>query len=150
MKNTIGNHVFEYVCPIQPEHGSDGIRRLMPQGEYKNVGCVPLNRYGRGPFCRFRIPSGLHMDGVYAITAGDNIMYVGECVDLSKRFNAGYGQISPKNCYKGGQETNCRINSLVLQHAEDGQPLGLWFLRTPDRWKVETELIERYDPPWNL
>ncbi len=149
MRNTFGNHVFEYVSWIQPERDGCVIRRFMPQSGYKNAHCLPLNRYGGGPFCRFRVPGDLHLAGVYAITTGDNIMYVGECVDLSKRFNMGYGQVSPRNCYKGGQETNCRINNLVLQYAECGQELGLWFLRTPNRKVIETELIERYGPPWN-
>jgi hypothetical protein len=32
--------------------------------------------------------------------------YVGECRDLVKRFNSGYGQISPRNCFVGGRRTN--------------------------------------------
>ncbi|MCX6376449.1 MAG: GIY-YIG nuclease family protein [Armatimonadetes bacterium] len=145
----IGGYTFQFVGQIEPERAGDRIRRFMPQGEYRNVRSLPLNRYGEGPFCRFRIPSGLHTEGVYVITAGDDVMYVGECVDLSKRFNAGYGQISPKNCFKGGQETNCRINSLVLHRAEDGEQLGVWLLTTPLREPVEAELIGRYNPPWN-
>jgi len=149
MKKTIGNHVFEYVGQIEPERAGDRIRRFMPQVEYNNVRLLPLNPYGAGPFCRFRIPSGLHAQGVYAITSGEKVMYVGECVDLSKRFNMGYRQISPRNCYKGGQETNCRINSLVLHHADGGGQPGLWFVRTPHRKRVEAELIHTYNPPWN-
>lgn len=149
MTEPIGNNTFKYVGPIQPDRNSDGICKFMPQSDYIDAGCVSLNRYGGGPFCRFRIPSDMHVDGVYAITADDDIMYVGECINLSKRFNMGYGQISPKNCYKGGQETNCRINNLVLQCAEGGHQLGLWFVSTPHRIRIEAELIKKCRPPWN-
>jgi hypothetical protein len=45
---------------------------------------------------------------------------------LSARFNAGYGNISPKNCFKGGQETNCRVNNLVHSAALAGERISTY------------------------
>lgn len=146
MNYTFGNYIFEHISSIQPDCDSTGICRFMPQADYNNHRCLPLNRYGYGPFCRFRIPDNMHVEGVYIIALGTNVQYIGECVDLSKRFNMGYGQISPRNCYKGGQETNCRINKLI---AECSKELGLWFLKTKNRKSVEAKLISWYKPPWN-
>lgn len=44
-----------------------------------------LNRYGRGPFCRFEFPRGWSYGGVYVITVDETPVYVGECEDLSRR-----------------------------------------------------------------
>ena len=30
------------------------------------------------------------------------------------RYNNGYGRISPRNCFQGGQSTNCRVNNLIF------------------------------------
>jgi hypothetical protein len=61
----------------------------------------------------------------------------------------GYGQISPRNCYEGGQATNCRINRLVLEHATSGACLLLWFHPTGQSDGVERELIRAIQPSWN-
>ena len=41
------------------------------------------------------------------------IIYIGETAGLRQRFNMGYGNISPRNCYVGGQSTNCKMNKIV-------------------------------------
>lgn len=76
-------------------------------------------------------------------------MYVGLCDNLSARFNAGYGNISPKNCYEGGQPTNCKVNTKILQEALFGNMLQLWFFRTVNKTLVEQQLIQQIKPPWN-
>ena len=112
----IGQYDFRFVCVIEPERNFDGtIRELMPQVRYNNAAGWSLHQYGDGPFCKFKIPRNLNFSGVYALSVDHEIRYIGECEKLSQRFNAGYGNISPRNCFKGGQQTNCRINSLLLQ-----------------------------------
>lgn len=141
---------FRFVCWLAPEREANGeVRKIMPQARYKNPGNLPLNAYGGGPFCRFRLPAGLRPSGVYVLVVGDKVHYVGECAALSKRFNAGYGNISPKNCFKGGQETNCRVNNLVYLEAGAGRRVALWFRETADRKSVEAELCAALAPPWN-
>jgi hypothetical protein len=88
-------------------------------------------------------------EGVYANLVNGEIRYIGECENLSSRYNTGYGTISPRNCYEGGQSTNCKINRLVLEAVENGDEVSLWFRRTDRRKAVESELIGRIRPPWN-
>ena len=65
----------------------------------------------------------------------------------------GYGTISPRNCFKGGQETNCRINNLILLTSKSGIELALWFYEIEggkqERVAVERELVQALKPTWN-
>jgi hypothetical protein len=141
---------FEPVCDIAPVRGSDGaLAQHMPQNRYINARNLPLNKYGAGPFCRFKIPGRFQVCGVYALTAAAELLYIGECANLSKRFNMGYGNISPKNCFKGGQETNCRLNNLLYASILGGAQVSLWFFQSADYKSVEAELRLALKPPWN-
>src|SRR4051794_24391934 len=101
----IGTHEFQHICEIEPQRAADGsVAVVMPQSRYKRAATVPLNRYGAGPFCKFKISNRFPVSGVYVLTVNREPRYVGECANLSARFNSGYGNISPKNCFRGGQE----------------------------------------------
>jgi hypothetical protein len=146
----IAAYEFEHICAIEPMRDTDdSVRVFMPQDRYKNPRNLPLNRYGAGPFCKFKIASRFRASGVYVLTVDEEIRYVGECANLSARFNAGYGNISPKNCFKGGQETNCRLNNLVYTAAKAGERISLWFFRTADYKSVEALLRTTLNPAWN-
>ncbi|HEY2034350.1 MAG TPA: GIY-YIG nuclease family protein [Rhizomicrobium sp.] len=146
----IGGHTFEFICDIEPLRDPHGaIQQFMPQSRYAKASAVPINRYGAGPFCKFKIPRSHRVPGVYALTIADALRYIGECADFSARFNNGYGNISPKNCYKGGQETNCRLNNLVYMAAASGEAIRLWFLPTDDYKAVEARLRDVLKPIWN-
>jgi hypothetical protein len=121
----------------------------MPQGDYANANGLRLNKYGNGPFCQFRLPADLVVEGVYALIVNDSVKYVGECESLASRYNIGYGQISPRNCYEGGQNTNCKVNNLILQLAEKGEVVHLWFHLTDNRKTIERGLLSTLTPPWN-
>jgi hypothetical protein len=108
-----------------------------------------LNRYGAGPFCKFKIPRNFKTCGVYAIISGTAVLYIGECENLSARYNMGYGNISPRNCFVGGQETNCRINNLIYCAVNNGAELTLWFLPSSDFKTIERELRALVRPVWN-
>jgi hypothetical protein len=120
-----------------------------PSNKYNNRANKKLNKYGKGPFCRFRIPNTLNSEGVYIIKVNNDIMYIGECENLSRRFNLGYGLISPRNCFVGGQSTNCKINSYILQEMKNGSKVYLFFYETGERFKIESKLIKKYKPEWN-
>ena len=146
----IDGHIFQFVCQIEPERDGNGaILEFMPQERYQNRRSLPMNPYGMGSFCRYRIPKNRHQEGVYLITRDGEVVYIGKCIDLTYRHNIGYGQISPKNCYEGGQPTNCRINAKILKYAKSGHQFGLWFLTTPDSNRIEIELINSCNPAWN-
>lgn len=146
----IGAFKFEHVCEIAPERDANGnVRRCAPQAAFRNERNLPLNRYGSGPFCKFRIPTSFNVGGVYAIQINDEVSYIGECVNLSARYNAGYGNISPRNCFRGGQETNCRLNNLIFLAAENGARVHLWFHKTPDYKTTELEILSIKQWQWN-
>lgn len=146
----IAGYEFEHVCDIDSARATDGsVQLFMPQDRYKNARNLPLNKYGGGPFCKFKIANRLQDSGVYVLTVDEEVRYVGECANLSARFNAGYGNIPPKNCFKGGQETNCRLNNLVYMAAQAGGRISLWFLKTTAYKAVEALLRFTLNPAWN-
>ncbi len=146
----ISGYAFEHVCDIAPILGADGIvRASMPQDRYVKRELYPLNKYGAGPFCKFKIPATYPHPGVYLLTVGNEIRYIGETNNLSRRYNMGYGTISPKNCYKGGQETNVRLNNLIYQASTTGEVISLWFHRTTDFKAIELALRTMHRAAWN-
>jgi len=141
---------FISICEIKPLIDKYGrIIEYQPDREYKNADDKKLNKYGKGPFCKFQIPNGINKAGVYILKIDDEVKYVGECENLSSRYNIGYGQISPRNCYVGGQSTNCKINSYILQEVKNGSKVYLLFYETENRFEVERSLIKKYEPEWN-
>ncbi len=146
----IGGYNFTHICDIEVMRSADGtVVTALPQSRYEKRDLVPLNRYGAGPFCKFKIPSTYAQAGVYALTVGGEIRYIGETNNLSRRYNMGYGNISPKNCYKGGQQTNVRMNNLIFQSALKEEVLSLWFYQTHEHKAVEIALRLLHRAPWN-
>ena len=142
---------FRFVCNIEPDRDGEGrVREYMPQARYKGAGVSRLNLNGAGPFCRFRIPKAWSFPGVYVVTVSDHIKYIGECANLAVRWSLGqYGSIQPKNCYVGGQSTNCKINNRVLQTVCNGSSVQLWFHQTDDYKSLEQRLRVALRPEWN-
>jgi len=141
---------FQFVTEIVPELDRNGKpKEYMPQSQYKNISKIPLNKFGKGPFCRFKIPDNYRKSGVYLVLADGLPVYVGECEDLTYRYNSGYGHISPRKCYKRGQSTNCRVNTLILESFKRGSKITLFFYETENRYAVESDLIARLRPKWN-
>lgn len=129
---------FSFVDDIELDRDSLG-RALeeRPASRYNNRKSLRLNMHGEGPFCHFQIKDDkqtLDSLGVYAIVQNpSNVFYIGKCTGatstLGKRFNSGYGAIHPRNCYQGGQSTNCRINHLILEATKQGELLTVVFHR---------------------
>lgn len=141
---------FKFICEIKPlidEYGR--VIEYFPYKEYKNAAEKELNKYGKGPFCKFQISNNKNKTGVYILKVNNGVKYVGECEKLSSRYNMGYGQISPRNCFVGGQSTNCKINSYILREVKNGSKIHLLFYETDNRFEVERELIKKYEPEWN-
>jgi hypothetical protein len=71
----LGGYHFDHVCDIEPVRSPDGtLPALMPQERYTKRHLYPLNKYGAGPFCKFKIPSTYAQPGVYLLTVGDEIV----------------------------------------------------------------------------
>jgi len=150
---------FRLVCPITLDTDQGGeIVEYCPSSRYKNTGNLPLHEFGKEPFCHFKIPSDplTKTIGIYALVeVGGQVKYIGETGDsLVDRFNGGYGRISPRNPFKGGQQTNCHINKRLLESAKSGRSIELWFHPTDvpkgERKANEKRLIRSLRPPWNL
>jgi hypothetical protein len=141
--------IFRRVCEIEPERDPSGkIVEYMPQGDYEDQS-AKLHQYGDGSFSRFRIPGNETRDGVYLVYSNERLMYVGETENLAVRFNQGYGNISPRACYEGGQQTNCRINKLILDEIKNGKNIALYYIWTNDRKQIEAQLRNALKPVWN-
>ena len=146
----IADYEFGQICDIKPMRDTDGsVRLFMPQDRCENARNLPLNRYGPGPFRNFILAGRYRVSGVYMLMVDGEVRYVGECANLSARFNAGYGNISPKICFKGGQETNCRLNNLVYTAAKAGGRISLYFFQTTEYKSVEALLRTILNPAWN-
>ena len=143
---------FQFVQNIDPVLDRNGeVKRFYPQEEYKNRKNLALHKYGDGAFCRFAIDpqKWSSVSGIYAYFIDDALVYIGQALDFSVRFNQGYGYISPKACFAGGQSTNCKINKVVLEASSAGKIVSLYFYITGDFHRVERELIEFYNPVYN-
>lgn len=146
------NYNFEFVDNLSPVLDKNGqIKEFYPQHSYANKDTSPFNKHGDGAFCRFSIhPKWSSVSGVYAFFIDDELVYLGQCLDFAKRINLGYGNISPKNCYIGGQSTNCKINKVVLDSVKSGKVVALFFHMNPDYDTVERELIVHFKPKYNV
>lgn len=147
---------MEHLGQIEPERDPSGrLIELFPQERYKDAATTQLHAYGAGPFCRFRIGRGRKEAGLYVLTVDDAPVYAGECQDVGRRWGPnGYGGISPRNCFVGGQPTNCRLNALILQQAKAGRRIDLWFTAVgvprEERQNLERCLIRHLNPDWNI
>ncbi|HSH59103.1 MAG TPA: hypothetical protein VK988_05570 [Acidimicrobiales bacterium] len=150
-ERTWGRWTLRHVGTLEPDRTPHGeVVEFTPQDRYENRARFALHGWGAGPFCRFRVPGAPAVEGVYILTSEGEVRYVGEAVSLRDRWGlAGYGSIQPRNCFTGGQPTNCKVNSLVLRSVQAGRQLDLYFVEVEDRKAVEAELIGQLGPPWN-
>lgn len=147
--------MFSLIGTIEPDgNGTDGYLELLPQSRFQGAATAELHAYGAGPFCRFRVARRRREAGLYVLTEDEVPVYAGECANLEARWGPnGYGGISPRNCFRGGQPTNCRVNAAILASAKVGRKLELWFapldVDTALRRSSETQLIRSLKPGWN-
>ena len=148
----IGNYNFEFVETIEPKQNQDGeIWKDSPQSRYNNKKELGLHEYGKGEFCKFKLKNAKAVSGVYAWVVEGEVkpIYIGETNNFKKRFSLGYGTISPRNCYMGGQKTNCKMNRVVLEQYSAGKRIEIYFFATDEYKKVELELLSAITTPYN-
>lgn len=147
----VAGYRFLRFAIIKPKRFPDGrLLTYRPQKRYEGAAHSRLHQYGGGWFCKFAIPGLPEKPGVYLLCVKSRVMYIGRCQNLAERFSfANYGMISPKNCFEGGQSTNCKINKQVLLHARKRRFLSLWFHPTKNVSKLEKELLSKVGTPWN-
>lgn len=148
---SLAGREFRRVAVIRPEADANGLPvEETPHLRYDNREGLPLNRHGHGPFCRFSVWGLPPRPGVYAVTVAWDLVYVGIANDLRERWGArGYARIHPRNCFRGGQSTNCRVNHAILTAAREGREIRLWIHETISLRPVEEMLLAGFEPPWN-
>lgn len=148
----LSDYIFQFIQELEPERDLLGkIKQFYPQESYRKKDSTSLNKYGMGPFCRFSLRTKDYwgVSGVYAMSDSKELLYIGQTENFQQRFNTGYGIIAPRNCYVGGQNTNCKINAMILNKYISGERVYLYFFETPDYDRVEHELIQMFQPPYN-
>jgi hypothetical protein len=158
----LSGYAFGRVCDVEPDRTDRGVVDVhVPQSDYDRRDEKAVHDYGWGPFCSFGVPDdGTHCPGVYAIAVEDDVVYVGETKDLYEQFANGYGRISPANCFAGGQQTNCRLNTAIFHAARAGDRVSLHLHATDDfggteeenralRRIIKDDLVTALDPDWN-
>ena len=149
-KMVVYGYEFRFLQQLNPECDDDGqIVKYYPQDDYDNKNGLPLSNHGKGAFCHFSINAG-DWPGVYLWVVDRMIIYIGETAGLQQRFNMGYGNISPRNCYVGGQSTNCKMNKVILNLHEKGKTVSLYFYKTADYKRVELDLLGKINTPYNV
>jgi hypothetical protein len=142
---------FVWAARIDPDRDASGRPiELMPQDRYSKASTTPLNPNGAGPFCRFTVADLPTSPGVYALTVDGDVAYVGKGQNLSERWGPrGYAAIHPRNCFVGGQSTNCKVNHRILLAARSNAAIELWIHVTEQHAALESSLIRSLDPLWN-
>jgi hypothetical protein len=114
----IGGITFTLASSVRVATSDDGQPVLQqPAARFSNPRGLRLHRYGQGPFGQLLLDPLPREPGVYAVVdALGEIRYIGRARDsIAKRWGpAGYRTIHPRNCFEGGQQTNCRINALIV------------------------------------
>ena len=144
--------IFIWAANIRPKTRKDGtLWTDMPQARYAEAAQTRLNRHGAGPFCSFDVRGLPDTPGIYAVTLNGILTYVGIATkSLKQRWGPqGYARISPRNCYVGGQSTNCKLNRAILEAAQQKRTVELWIREMDEPRTLEEQLIRGLNPPWN-
>lgn len=136
---------FNLVQKLNLEQENKKFLEYNPGDRYENSKKLPRNEYGNENFCKFKIRKDdeFKVPSVYLWVENDEVIYIGETVNLLNRFNTGYGIISPRNCFKGGQTTNCHLNSAILSEYKNGKTIDIYYLPTKQHKKIEKELLNK-------
>lgn len=148
----IADRDFALAGVIDAERGPDGLPvTYSPHERFANPKGLPLHSYGRGPFVRLRLPPLAKAAGLYAITVEGEVAYVGIAVNIFERWGRrGYSVIDPRNCFRGGQATNCHINGRLAGVLAAGRDVRLWVHENPEPRPIERVLLATLRPAWNI
>lgn len=114
-----------------------------------------LNPYGDQLFCKFKMEETpfAKLKGLYMFKYNEQIKYIGRVkgnFNFYQRINAGYANISPKNCYIDGQATNCHINAIINKFREQVRFYIMPLEDDETICSLERILIEENQPDWNI
>ncbi len=112
------------------------VKSLLKQ-EYKPDDLLIKDKHTR--FCKFSLDEAVILEkflnkevsGVYLWVEDRKIKYIGRAKNLVERFGpTGYGTIYPRNMFKGGQSTNCKMNLYVKENKDKN--ISIYFCKTSD------------------
>lgn len=112
-----------------------------------------LNKNGDKKYCQFNVSAASeNQKGLYFYKIADEIKYVGRCLtNFNDRINNNYGKITPTNCFKTGQSTNCHLNSKINEL--DYLTIGFYVMDNDEDIKLLEKLILQSNPnkfEWNV
>src|SRR5207248_11521475 len=84
----LAGRIFDLAGPIVLDRTADGYLEYQPHARYKGVGTEPLNPYGLGPFCCFKVADAPRAPGLYAFVADGVPVYVGRSANIASRLSA--------------------------------------------------------------
>lgn len=145
------NIQFEKFCTLTLLPDKAGDIYVKPQRRYNNVKHYAYldNVDNDTVFCRFK-PNLPQAKGVYLWVSNYEIIYIGESVNMKSRFNDGYGNISPRNCFEGGQSTNVKMNRVVLSYFQNNQPIDIYYCLTIEHKQIEAYLLDKINTKYNF
>lgn len=144
--------VFEKHSSITLIPNKCGSFYYSPQNNYNNKKHYPylVGINEETLFCKFK-PNLPKIKGVYLwVDDEDEIIYIGEGENLYKRFNNGYGNISPRNCYKGGQSTNVKMNRVALSYFNNNRSIDIYICESSEHKRIEHELLSLIKTQYNI
>lgn len=114
-----------------------------------------------GPFCRLDVDTTApETSGVYAWVVETEVKYIGKASHLlhvvkGTRFQRAYNDYTYIPASKVAQNSSprVRVNGLLNGVMAGGQIVSWWWLATgtiADATCLEAELIDAWNPPWNL
>ncbi len=144
-----------FVCAGQVLHRGLNLDPLEPPpGRLRHA-------FGGGPFARLVMPPLPAGSGLYIWQRNDTAMYIGQTrTPLAKRLGSnGYSTISTYNTLareperkNGGQQTNCRVNTLANAVLVAGHTLTIWHRVMPPgdaRLEEARWMAAHGKPEWN-
>lgn len=141
------SYVFKYVQRIKIEEKTrtftdEELARHWKKGKLvKSLQNIEYNmqKIKELEFCHFRLNKDIKDSGVYMWVINDKIRYIGSAKNLDERFNNGYGIISPRNIFYGGQSTNCKMNRVVVKN--QNKKIEIYFYKAKNY--IEAKDIEK-------
>ncbi len=95
-----------------------------------------LNGYGDKLYCEFKLdPTLSKSKGLYCYIIEEKIQYVGRSKKTFGERIKEYGKITPYNCLIDGQNTNCKINSLINENTN--VKIGLFEMNNSSDEEIE-------------
>ena len=99
-KLNLNGNKFKFLCKLLLKRNSNNEIWIneKPYGRYKNINKIDLNQYGKGNFCKFKIPQGFKgTKCVYVFTLNNTPISIGKTINLEK-CNSNKSNYKRKKC----------------------------------------------------